>query len=218
MSESLFSDSWYRVSGIRPRIRRHAQIHRHLYRGELWYVLQDHASGRFHRFAPVANLVIGLMNGRRTLQEIWQIACDRLGDEAPTQDEVIQLISSLHSADVLQTDAPPDIAELHERKEKHDKQLLKQYFKNPLSLRFPLLDPEPFLRLAAPVARAMFSPLGLLAWLLLVGWALVLAGTHWKPLTQGVMDRVFSGENLLLMAMVFPVAKLLHELGHALAI
>ncbi len=218
MSDSLFSESWYRVANIRPRVRPHAQIHRHLYRGEIWYVLQDHASGRFHRFSPVANLVIGLMNGRRTLQEIWQLACDRLGDEAPTQDDVIQLVSALHNADVLLSDAPPDIAELHERKEKQDRQQLKQYFTNPLSMRFPLVDPEPFLRRAEPLARFMFGPFGLVLWLLVVGSALALAGTHWKTLTSGVTDRVFAAENLLLMGLVFPVAKLLHELGHALAI
>jgi putative peptide zinc metalloprotease protein len=218
VSESLFSESWYRVATLRPRVRPHAQIHRHLYRGEIWYVLQDHASGRFHRFSPVANLVIGLMNGRRSLQEIWQLACDRLGDDAPTQDDVIQLVSSLHNADVLITDAPPDIAELHERKHKQDRMQLKQCFTNPLSLRFPLVDPEPFLRRVAPLARLMFSPLGAVVWLLVVGWALALAATHWNALRGGMSDRIFSAENLLLIGMVFPVAKLLHELGHALAI
>jgi hypothetical protein len=41
MVKSLFSPSWYRVAGLKPRLRRHAHIHRHHYRGELWYVLQD---------------------------------------------------------------------------------------------------------------------------------------------------------------------------------
>ena len=101
MSESLFSSSWYRVAEVRPRLRSHAVIHRHLYRGQIWYVLQDRSSGRFHRFSPVANLVIGLMDGRRTLREIWETACVQLGDDAPTQDEVIGMLASLHRADVL---------------------------------------------------------------------------------------------------------------------
>jgi putative peptide zinc metalloprotease protein len=218
MTESLFSSSWYRVAQIKPRLRNHAQIHRHLYRGKVWYVLQDHSSGRFHRFSPVANLVIGLMNGKRTLQEIWDVACNRLGDEAPTQDEVIRLISSLHSADVLQTDAAPDIGELHERKERQDRMRFKQYFRNPLSLRFPLLDPEPILERIAPFARFAFSWAGGLAWLAVVGWAAVLAGSHWSELTQNVTDQLFSAENLVLIGLVFPVAKLLHEFGHAAAV
>lgn len=218
MSDSLFSNSWYRVAGIHPRLRGHAQIHRHLYRGKTWYVLQDHSTGKFHRFSPVANLVIGLMDGRRSLQEIWDIACNRLGDEAPTQDDVISLVAALHGADVLQTDAPPDIAELHERKTKQDRAKLMQYIKNPLSLRVPLVDPERFLDRIAPLTRFAFSWVGGLVWLAVVGWATVLAGAHWNELTRDVTDRIFSAENLLLIGLVFPVAKLIHELGHAAAV
>ena len=41
MPDPLFSASWYRVAGLRPRLRTHARIHRHVYRGKPWYVLQD---------------------------------------------------------------------------------------------------------------------------------------------------------------------------------
>ncbi len=34
-----FSDFWYRVAPLKPRLRGHVEIHRHLYRGQLWYVL-----------------------------------------------------------------------------------------------------------------------------------------------------------------------------------
>ena len=59
MSESLLSPSWYRVAELRPRIRGHARFHRHRYRGELWYVLQDPASGRCHLLTPAAHRVAG---------------------------------------------------------------------------------------------------------------------------------------------------------------
>lgn len=193
-------------------------MHRHVYRERVWYVLQDHASGRFHRFSPATNLIIGLMDGRRTLDEIWKAACVRLGDDAPTQDEVISLVASLHKADVLQSDAPPDIAELHERRDRQERMRLAQYVKNPLSLRIPLFDPEPFLRAWAPLARIAFGWTGLLLWLLVVGWAALLAGQHWNALTQDVTDQLLSAENLLLVGMVFPVAKLIHEFGHAAAV
>ena len=64
MAESLFSPSWYRVAKLKPRLRGHSQIHRHFYRGELWYVLQDHVTGRFYRFSPVAYQAIGMMDGK----------------------------------------------------------------------------------------------------------------------------------------------------------
>ena len=112
MLRSLFSPSWYRVAALRPRLRRHAHIHRHQYRGELWYVLQDLASGRYYRFSPVAYQVIGLMDGRLTVQELWEKATVRFTDEAPTQGEMVNLLSQLHAADVLLCDVPPDTAEL----------------------------------------------------------------------------------------------------------
>lgn len=217
MAESLFSSSWYRVAGVRPRLRNHAQIHRHVYRGDVWYVMQNHSTGKFHRFSPTANLVIGLMNGKRTLQEIWDLACARLDDDAPTQDEVIKLLSDLHKADVLQSDAPPDIQELHQRRQQHKRMQWKQYLGNPMSLRFPLFDPEKIVQKLIPFVAPLFSWMGAVLWVAIVGWAITLAGMHWNELSGNVIDQVFSFKNLLLMVLVFPVIKLLHEFGHAFA-
>lgn len=217
MAESLFSPSWYRVAGVRPRLRNHAQIHRHVYRGDVWFVMQNHSTGKFHRFSPTANLVIGLMNGKRTLQEIWDLACARLDDDAPTQDEVIKLLSDLHKADVLQSDAPPDTQELHQRRKKNKSMQWKQYLGNPMSLRFPLFDPEKLVRKLMPFVAPLFGWVGAVLWLGMVAWALTLAGMHWSELSDNVVDRVFSFKNLLLMVLVFPVIKLLHEFGHAFA-
>lgn len=218
MAESLYSESWYRVAHVRPRLRSHAQIHRHVYRGGIWYVLQDHASGRFHRFTPVANLVIGLMDGKRTMQEIWDLASERLGNEVPSQEEIIKLLSDLHRADVLRSDAPPDIREQHERRSKHLKQRIRQYIGNPMSLRFPLFDPDRALTRLMPWVRPLFGWFGAALWCGAVLTAIVLAAMHWKAFSDGMLDRVFSVENVLLMWLLFPLVKILHELGHAFAI
>ena len=217
MSQSLFSTSWYRVAGVRPRLRNHSQIHRHVYRESVWYVLQNHATGKFHRFTPVANLIIGLMDGRRTLQEIWDLACLRLGDEVPSQDEVIKLLSDLHKADVLQSNAPPDIGEIQQRRGQHIRAKWKQYLGNPLSLRFPLLDPDRLLQRLLPVCKPLFGWLGAALWTVTMVWALVLMAMHWTAFSGDMTDRVFSVENLMLMWFVFPVIKMLHEFGHAMA-
>ena len=71
MNTSLFSSSWYRVADLKPRLRTHTAIHRQVFRGKTWYVLQDHQTGRFHRLSPIANLMLCLMDGRRTMRDIW---------------------------------------------------------------------------------------------------------------------------------------------------
>src|SRR5262252_1614998 len=145
MDETLFSPSWYRVAQLTPRLRGHTQFHRHDYRGEIWYVLQDHAKGRFYRFAPPAYQVLVQMDGQRTVQDLWEQATERFGDDAPTQGDMIQLLGQLHAADVLLCDVPPDTAELLRRSEKVGQARWKMNLRSPLALKFPLVDPDKFL-------------------------------------------------------------------------
>jgi putative peptide zinc metalloprotease protein len=218
MTTSLYSPSWYRVAGLKPRLRSHGEIHRHNYRGEVWYVLQDHATGRFQRFNTAAYLLIGLMDGKRTVQEIWEEARARLGEEAPTQEEMIRLLSQLHAVDVLQCDVPPDTEELLKRFEQRRSVKWKQNIRNPLFMRFSVLDPERFLIRFLPFVRPFFSWLGAILWLIVVGSGIFLAGLHWPELTKNITDRVLAPTNIVLLWVTFPLLKAFHEFGHAFAI
>ena len=63
MDRSYYSASWFKVSDLKPKLGTHVRIHRQHFRGQLWYVLQDHSTGRYHRFSPAAYLVISLIQG-----------------------------------------------------------------------------------------------------------------------------------------------------------
>lgn len=213
---SLYSAYWYRVSGLKPRLHSHVRLYRHVYRGRNWYVLLDPSSSRQHRFNRAAYALIGLMDGRRTVEEIWNAAVAALGDEAPTQDETIRLLGQLHAADVLQSDMPPDALEIFERQERQ-KGRWRQRLTNPFALRFPILDPDRFLVRWMPLVTPLAGRAGFLLWLLVVGSAAVLTAFHWPELTRNMADRVLKPENLLLLWLIYPLVKLLHELGHAFA-
>ncbi len=215
MEETLFSASWYRVADIKPLLRSHVQIHRHSYRRQDWHVLQDHVTGRFHRFSPEAYLIIGLMDGRRTLQEIWESACEKLGDHMPAQDEVINLLSQLHRANVLQSDMPPDFSRIHERHTKMKRSRLLGYIRSPMAVKFPLIDPDRFLERTVFLIRPFLGWAGFILWLTVVVSALFLAAMHWKDLTSNLTDRVLGTENLVLLWFTYPLVKLFHEFGHA---
>jgi len=216
--ESLYSPSWYRVAKLKPKLRSHVQIHRHVYHGELWYVMQDHTSGQFQRFMPATYFLIGLMDGNRTVEEIWTAGKSRLGEDAPTQEELIRLLGQLHTIDALQMDIAPDAEEMSRRFEKKKSMKWKQKIKNPMALSFSLLDPEKILLRMEPFSRILFSwPVAVL-WVVTVGIAAVIAGYQWPDLTENISDRVLAPENLLVMWVLFPLLKALHELGHALAV
>ena len=213
---SLFSSYWYRVADLKPCLRSHVQITRHSYRGQTWYVLQDPSTGRQHRFSMNAHFIIGLMNGHKTVQEIWDLAVESLGDEAPSQDEVIGLLGRLHNVDVLQSGIPADQAEMSHRRTRRRGRWLSG-LKNPFALRFPLVDPDRFLVRWLPLVRPLAGRAGLLLWLLVVGTAAVLAMLHWPELTHNLADRVFQPGNLFVLWLVYPLVKLLHELAHGFA-
>lgn len=217
MAESVFDPLWYRVSSLRPKVRAHGEIHKHKYRDQTWYVLQDHASNRFHRFTHEAYVVIKLMNDTHTIQDIFDISTEQMGDDAPTQTEIIQLLGQLYTADMLQCDISPDTTELFKRYEKHEKQKLKQTLKTPLAIRIPLLDPDRFLEKYSPYVKHIFNLPGLFIWFVVVVLALVLVGLNWVELTENVSDRVLAPQNLLLIWLIFPLIKSLHELGHGFA-
>lgn len=213
----LQSQLWYRVSSLRPRLLSRARLFRHLYRGQVWYLLQDPASSRVHRFTPAARLVIAAMNGERTVQELWQLAADRLADDAPTQDELLQLLGQLHGADLLATDVPPDALELFDRGQREAGAKRRRSWINPMALRIPLWDPGRFLDRHQALWRHLWSPVAALAWLAVVLPALILLPSHWAELTGNLSDRVLQADNLLLTGLLFPLIKAAHEMGHASA-
>jgi putative peptide zinc metalloprotease protein len=217
MVESLHSPLWYRVAELRPQLRSHVQIHRHHYRGQRWYVMQDLASGAMHRFSPAAHFFIALMDGKRTLDELWEATLERLGDDAPTQDQTIRLLGQLHAADVLQCDVPPDNLEIFQRYRQQYRAQWRQRLATPLAVRIPLLDPECFLTRWLPLLRPVFSRGGFAIWLLVVLAGLVLAGMRWSEITADIADRILTPGNLVLLWLIYPLVKILHELGHAFA-
>lgn len=217
-AEPFLSASWYRLARLRPALKPQAKVRRHRFRGEVWYVVHDTASNRFNRFTPAAWQVLGLMDGRNTMDEVWAQAVDQLGDDAPGQEEVVRLLSQLHAADLLHCEVTPDAAELFERYGKQEHTRKAGRWKNPFSIRIPLWDPDRFLERTLPYVRPWFGVPGVLAFCLLGAVALALALIHFPELTGNLDDRVLSANNLLLLWLCFPVIKLLHELGHAYAV
>ncbi len=218
MTAPLLSSWWYRVAMRKPKLRSHARLHRHIYRGEVWYLLQDPASSRVHRFTPAARLVIALMDGKHTVEELWELANRHLGEDAPTQDELIQLLGQLHAADLLESDVTPDVAELFARGEREERARHLRSYANPMAIRISLWDPDAFLNRCKGLLQLIWGRWGALLWLAVVLPAFFLLWPHWPELSNNFSDRVLAIHNLAALYLIFPLLKALHELGHASAI
>lgn len=157
------------------------------------------------------------MDGRRSVQDLWAMAGRQLGEDAPTQDEVIQLLGQLHGADLLMTDVPPDALELFDRGERESSAKRRRSWSNPMALRLPLWDPGAFLDRHSTLWPKLWGRAAATVWLLALLPALILLPSQWAELTGNLSDRVLQADNLLLIGVVFPLIKFFHEMGHATA-
>ncbi len=218
MATAFLSSDWYRVADLKLRRHSHVQLARHVYRGEVWHVLQDPQSGKMHRLTEAAHAFFARLDGQRSVQDLWLRLCEVFPDRPPSQTEILQLLAQLHSSDLILGDRLPNLIEVDRRAREEQRKTLWGYIKNPLSLRVPLFDPEPFLRWSEPVARAAFSPVAGVLWLALMLSALAAAFVNWQALALPQFEQVATASNIAYLAIAYIVVKALHELGHGFAV
>src|SRR5436190_16810783 len=110
MARTIFSQSWHSVAELKPRLMPQARITRHVYREQIWFVVQDQSGGRYHRLSPGAYGIVVHMDGTQTVQALWERANQNSSGDMFTQNEVVDLLVQLHAADLLQSDVSPDAA------------------------------------------------------------------------------------------------------------
>ena len=215
MTNELTSRHWYRVASLKPRLLDQIEIHRHDYRGQIWYLLENTTTARSHRFNPAAYQFIGMMNGERSVQDIYTQISENLEGHAPSQEEIIDLMSKLYEADLLKVDSQTNTEELFDRRSKQRANKLKQRFANPVALRFALWDPEDFLNRHFSKVKWVFSKWVGFLWLSLMIFAASEAAQHWPQINHHFGVNALSPYNLMLLFLLYPPLKFVHELGHA---
>jgi putative peptide zinc metalloprotease protein len=164
-----FHEAWYRVSDLHPRLLSSVRVFRQQFRGQLWHVIENRANNQYARLSEDAYAFVGLLDGKRTVAEVWQICNEQYGDRAPTQGEVIQILGQLYGSNLLYVDLPPDSEALFKRYHKRLQRQVQSTLMNLLFVRFPLLDPDRILNAWVGVLGLAFTWVGLVLWLGLVG-------------------------------------------------
>lgn len=213
----LLSPDWYRLAHLKPRLRSGVRVSRHQLRGETWFMLTDPVSGRHHRFNDLAYALIGACDGQTPIDAIWSSHVAAQGDSAPTQADAIRVFAQAFAANLFTGDVTPDVAVIARAYSRTQGQQRRSRL-NPLSFRVPLWDPDRFLaahhhRLAWLFSRHAAWAIGAL---LLLG--AVLLAVHADDVARHARQELGSGRMLLLMWLVYPVMKALHEFAHAFAV
>ncbi|MCB9841310.1 MAG: efflux RND transporter periplasmic adaptor subunit [Phycisphaeraceae bacterium] len=213
MDRPTFSPFWHRVRAMRPRLRPHVQITRQHYRGRRWHVVHDPATNQFYRLNPIAHEFIGMLDGRRSVEDVWKISLERHADAAPTQNEVIQLLSQMYQSNLLSGDVPPETEQLLQRGTRRRKQKAIQQAIGLMYFRIRLFNPDAFLAWIEPILRPILNRWGFLLWLALMVFTGSQLLPHWERLSGGFEDAI-APSNWGWMFAMFVLAKAIHETGH----
>lgn len=217
MEASLLSSQWFRVATLKPHLRPQVSVACQQARGQLWYVLHNEASGRFHRGNERAYEVVGRLDGELTVDGLWRELIQQQGDDAPSQDDVLRVLGQLAEADLLQAEHMPDLRRQVERGLARE-QVQARSRVHPLSFRVKLFDPSPWLLRLGGMARLVFNRVSLWMWVALLAAGAWVAWQNGPELMAHARSSLSQPRVLLMMWLIYPLLKALHEFGHALAL
>ena len=211
---SLYSPRWHRVAGLRPQLTAQLRVRRQAVRGERWWVLMAAQGGRSVRLNATAWALAGRLDGQHSVQQLWDALLAQPGEPA-TQDEVIDLLTQLHEAALLQSGRAADYEALLRQREQL---AAPQRSRSLLAWRVPLLDPGAWLRRRQGLANTLFSPAAGAVWLLALCSLAVLLLQHAPTLWAHGERWLATPRYALLAALLYVPLKLVHEAAHGLAV
>ena len=210
----VHSPRWYRVAALKPRLLPQIKLSRQRVRGETWYLLSDPVLGRSVRLNAAAYAMAARLDGQRTVQQLWERSLQH-GQEAATQDEVIDILAQLREAALVQFDRAADFDVLLPHL---DKVVRPARRNSVLAWRIPLGNPSAVLARMRPLQNVLFSRVALVLWLALTLMLLVLGLQHAPELwAHGRLWMTTPRFAALALALYVPI-KLVHELAHGLAL
>ena len=216
LKRTTFNESWYRMAKLKPSLHPSVKVWRQYYRGELWFVLEDTVNNKYFRIKYPAHYFLGLLDGKRTVDEVWKLCLEAFGDEAPTQGEVITLLGQLYNSNLLLGDIPVDSQGLLKRYKDRVQQEITDQLKSFLFMKIPLFDPDRILRMFTPFVGWVFTVPGLILWILAALTGIIYAIGDYERVLHDT-SAVLSPSNLPLMLIAFTISKVLHEFGHGFA-
>lgn len=218
-NDVLFSEHWYRVKDLKLRLAFDVDVCRHVYRDVPSYVLHRRSTGAYYRLDGCSFELVGSLDGSRTMGDIWNQAIAAQGDDAPTQSMLLNLLAELHDAQLLSVDRKLNAEQLFARADEQSRKNVVQRYVNPLYMRFALLDPDGLLNRLQPLARFIFSRFSLIGWIALIATALFVLIPRWPTLQHELASfELISPAHAVMFFLVYPLLKLVHEMGHGLAL
>lgn len=219
MSSPLFSQHWYRVRNLMPHLANDVIATRQVLRNNTWWVLHRPSTSTHHRLDDESYRLLELLDGRTTVESVWEQSLERHGDEAASQSDLISLLAALYEAQLLTTDRKQSAEHLFAQREEQARKKRKERFLNPLYMRFFLFDPNALLDRTSRWWKPLTGTGAWIAWLALMASAAFVVSPLWPQLSREFAAfEPFAAHNVAIYLCLYPLIKLVHEFAHAMMV
>jgi putative peptide zinc metalloprotease protein len=212
----LFSQHWHRVKDLRPRWTLGVQVLRQYQREQLSYTVSNSAHSQSLRLNRSAWEIFARFQGVQTVDQIWLQLQGQFAAQAPTQDDMLELIHVGFEANLLQSSDLLSFDLLSRQAQQKERSRLKGRF-SPMGIRFDLGNPNRWFNFFSSPSKLIFGPIGLFCWLIAILFLLAGALTHERSLGSELARSAAQPGYWLMMWLSFIPIKALHEVSHALA-
>ncbi|MDF1742302.1 MAG: HlyD family efflux transporter periplasmic adaptor subunit [Gimesia sp.] len=204
---------------LRLQMRADLHIQPLQFGGKKYWGLKDPISLQYYQLRDEEYFILKLLDGQSSFETIRRQYEQRFSPQKLEASQLQGFLSRLHQEGLILADAFGQGEILLERRTLKQKQSFRARWMNPLAIRFRGIDPHRLLNWLQPLAALCFTPLFLLASLILMVAAGTLIVTHLDAVIAQLPDfaTFFEAKNLLLLGVSLALVKVMHELGHAIA-
>jgi len=184
-----------------------------------YWVVKDPVSLEYFHLRDEEHAIMQMLDGQTSPAEIKRRFEQTFAPLQISPEQIQAFLGHLHRSGLLLAEAPGQGEQfLKRRRERRGRKLL-QALAGILVIRFHGIDPEPMLRWLYPRFRWLFSYWFLAGCVLLVLVAAVLVAVRFDDLQARLpeFNAFFNARNAVWLAAVLALAKVTHELGHALS-
>ncbi len=219
MKEQTPASDLERRKSLRLRLRPDLSVKPQKYEGRTYYVVKDPVALRYYRFKEHENFLLGLMDGKHTLDQAQKEFEKRFRPDRLTLEDLEQFGQQLLKAGLAQNESPAAGKQLWDGRKKRKRTELIQALTNILYIKIPIFDPERLLEKMLPYLRWMFTVWYMLFSAGVMLAALMLVATHFQTFRDRwpSFHEFFSFKTIFYMWAALGVVKVIHEFGHGLS-
>ncbi len=178
------------------------------------WVVKDPLSRAMFYFNEQEHSILSLADGKTTFKQIAARVLQRMTPELVSQESLARFFTEAQHQGLVSIGG----SDMTQRLPNSD--LRHRWWRNPLALRVPGINPDRLLDRCLPIAKFLFSRNAALVIIALIITAIVIVVQQFETLAGHLSvatARFASGQGLVALLAVVSATKIIHEFAHALA-